>query len=96
MRVINVSATTIRVAWDEIPAIDHNGVVVYEVQYNQSTFSFVTVSATESVSSTTLMVELIGLEEYVEYSIRVRGSTIIGGGPYSDVVLRTTNEDGKF
>ena len=96
MTAVIVSSTTILVAWDEIPAIDHNGILTYEVEYNQSTFSSVTTSAVRNASSPTLMVELTGLEEYVVYSIRVRGSTSIGGGPYSDVVLITTDEDGKM
>ena len=95
LRAVNISSTTILVVWDEIPAIDLNGIVVYEVEYNQSTFSSVTTSAVRYVSSPTLMVELTGLEEYVEYSIRVRGSTSLGGGPYSVVVVVITNEDGK-
>ena len=41
------------------------------------------------------MVYLTGLEENVEYSIRVRAYTSVGAGPYSDLVNVTTNEDCK-
>ena len=42
-----------------------------------------------------LMMNLTGLEEYVEYNITVRAYTIEGPGPYSDSpVTERTLEDG--
>ena len=83
-------------SWEPVPAIDQNGVITqYEVEYNQTTFSAVSMYNTTTVNSTTLMVDLTGLEEYVEYSIRVRAYTSVGAGPYSDLVNVTTNEDSK-
>ena len=49
-----------------------------------------------TVNSTTLMVDLTGLEEYVLYSIRVRAYTSVGAGPYSGVVMERTQKDCKF
>ena len=96
VNAVNISSTVIRVTWEEVPAIDQNGIITqYEVEYNQSTFSGATMSATTTVDSSTFTVDLTGLEEYVEYSIRVRAYTSVGAGPYSDVVIVTTNEDGK-
>ena len=40
------------------------------------------------------MVELEGLEEYVEYSVRIRGYTSVGPGPFSVAIMNTTLEDG--
>ena len=40
------------------------------------------------------MVELEGLEEYVEYSVRVWAYTSVGPGPFSVAVMNTTQEDG--
>ena len=89
----NISSTVIRVSWDPVPVIDHNGVITqYEVEYNQTTFSEVSMYNTTTVNSTTLMVDLTGLEEDVMYSIRVRAYTSVGAGPYSVVVTATTNE----
>ena len=93
---VNISSTAIRVTWEEVPAIDRNGIITqYEVEYNQSTFSGATMYNTTTVDSSTFMVDLTGLEEYVEYSIRVRAYTSVGAGPYSDVVNVITSEDGK-
>jgi len=41
------------------------------------------------------MVELEGLEENVQYSIRVRAYTSEGSGPFSLAVMNRTLEDGK-
>ena len=93
---MNISSTAIRVSWDPVPAIDQNGVITqYEVEYNQTTFSEVSMYNTTTVNSTTLMVDLTGLEENVEYAIRVRAYTSVGDGPYSVLVTITTNEDCK-
>ena len=82
-------------SWDPVPTIDQNGVITqYEVEYNQTTFSEISVYNTTTVDSTTLMVDLTGLEEYVVYSIRVRAYTSVGAGPYSDVVMERTQQDG--
>ena len=93
---MNISSTVIRVSWSPVPVIDLNGVITqYEVEYNQTTFSEVsTTLMVDLTGSTTLMVDLTGLEEYVVYSIRVRAYTSVGAGPYSDVVMEGTQEDG--
>ena len=92
---INISSTLIRVSWSPVPAIDQNGVIAqYEVEYNQTTFSEISMYNTTTVNSTTLMVDLTGLEEYVVYSIRVRAYTSVGAGPYSGVVMERTQENG--
>ena len=94
MTTTSISSTVIEVSWDLVPIIDQNGVITqYEVEYNQTTFSEVSLYNTTTVDSTTLMVDLTGLEEYVEYSIRVRAYTSVGAGPYSNVVVETTLED---
>ena len=91
---VNISSTAIKVSWEEVLTFDQNGVITqYEVEYNQTTFSEVSMYNTTTVNSTTLMVDLIGLEEDVEYSIRVRACTSVGAGPYSAVVFETTQKD---
>lgn len=93
----NISSRAIQVFWDEVPAIDQNGLItMYEVEFNQTTFHNVSMSDSVIVQSSLLMAELTELEEYVEYSIRVRAYTRVGAGPYSDVVNVTTSQDGKY
>ena len=93
--VVNITSTSIMLIWEEVPAIDQNGVITqYEVEYNQSTFDSVPATQNKIVNST--MTVPTGLEEYVEYSIQVRAYTSVGPGPYSDVVMERTEENGKF
>ena len=94
---MNISSTVIRVSWSPVNAIDQNGVITqFEVEFNQTTFSELSMYNTTTVNSTTLMVDLTGLEEYVVYSIRVRAYTSVGAGPYSGAVMERTQEDCKL
>ena len=46
VEVGTITSTTIRVSWEEVPAVDQNGhITQYEVEYNQTTFDSVTSSA---------------------------------------------------
>lgn len=90
------SSTTLQVTWDEVPLIDQNGIIVqYEVEYNQTTFTDATMSATTTVLQER-EVDLTGLEEYVSYYIRVRAYTAVDHGPYSEVVMQTTQQSGMY
>ena len=77
------SSTTIAVMWEEVPPIDQNGVItMYEVMYTPlETFGGTLQSNTTTVSEPALSVVLIGLEEYVNYTISVRAYTSVGMGP---------------
>jgi len=65
------------------------------VEFNQSTFNEISTSNLTTTNGQQLMVELEGLEEYVEYGIRVRAYTSVGPGPFSVAVVNRTLEDGE-
>ena len=90
-----VSFTEILVSWDEVPAIDQNGIIIlYEVQYEPlMTFSGQLMTMTMNTSNTSIV--LGELQEYVEYNISVRAYTSVGPGPFSPIVNNRTFEDGK-
>ena len=90
-----VSSTEILVSWDEVPAIDQNGIIIlYEVQYEPlMTFGGQLMTMTMNTSNTSIV--LGGLQEYVEYNISVRAYTSVGSGPFSPAVDNRTFEDGK-
>ena len=92
-----VSSTEIEVSWEEVPAIDENGIIVlYEIQFVPlETFDGALVTETVNTSGPVLTMNLTGLQEYVEYSISVRAYTSVGPGPYSDGAVERTEEDGK-
>ena len=95
MQALASSSTAILVIWEQVPEVDRNGIITqYEVEFNQSTFSETSTSNLTTINDSQLMVELEGLEEYVEYSIRVRAYTSVGPGPFSVAVVNRTLEDG--
>ena len=96
MQAITSSSTAILVTWEPVPEIDRNGIIAqYEVEFNQSTFNEIPTSNLTTTNGPQLMVELEGLEEYVEYSVRVRAYTSVGPGPFSVAVMNRTLEDGE-
>ena len=96
MTATAVSSTEIEVSWEEVPAINENGVItVYEVLYTPLMTFEGQISANTTTTSQ-LNTTLTGLQEYVEYSISVRAYTSVGPGPYSDGVVNRTLEDCKL
>ena len=90
-----LTSTEILVTWEEVPAIDENGVVtMYEVEFVPLE-TFDGQIATSSVNISDLNATLTDLEEYVEYNISVRAYTSEGPGPYSDPVTIRTLENSK-
>ena len=90
------SSTTIAVMWDEVVPIDQNGVItMYEVMYTPlEDFVGAIGSNTTIWSESKRSVVLIGLQEYVNYSISVRAFTTVGPSNYSNVVIEETFEAG--
>ena len=91
------SSTSIHVSWNEVPSIDQNGVIMaYEITYTPlENFTGVIGINSTNVSGSDLSVSLVGLQEYVNYSILVRAYTSEGPGPYSASVIQLTLEDSK-
>ena len=84
--------------WDNIPAINQNGLIVtYEVLYEPlQTFGGQIQSQTVSSTDSELFTYLTGLQEFVNYSISVRAYTSAGSGPYSERIYALTMEDSNF
>ena len=68
----------------------------YEVEINQSTFNEISSTRLTTTNGSVLMVEVGGLEEDVEYTIRVRAYTSEGPGPFSAAMVNRTLEDGEY
>ena len=95
MTATALTSTEILVTWEEVPAIDENGVItMYEVEFVPLE-TFDGQIATNSVIISDLNATLTDLEEYVEYDISVRAYTSVGPGPYSDPITIRTLEDSK-
>ena len=90
------SSTSIRVSWEEVPAIDRNGIITqYEVMYEPlETFGGQISTQTMTIMNTSILLQ--NLQEYVEYSITVRAYTSVGEGPFSPPMIVRTIEDGML
>ena len=90
-----MSSTEFKVLWEEIAAIDENGVItMYEIQYAPLE-TFEGRISTDICYGAILMFTLNGLEEYVEYNISVRAYTSARPGPYSAGVVERTDMDSE-
>ena len=89
VRVTASTATTLRVEWAAPPSTDRNGIITsYTLQYRmESASSYTTLSPT-----TATLASIVSLNEFTEYQVKVAASTSHGLGPYSDVIVATTNE----
>ena len=91
-----VSSSSIQVMWDEVPAVQRNGIITkYEVQYNHTAYSS-SDSSTQTEQTSNQTIVLVGLHEYTEYLIQVRAHTIVGHGPYSNHTVSITLQDSKL
>ena len=88
---VNTSSTSLSISWSPPPEQDQNGVITaYNITYVTSGGNVMM----NSTSSSTLSIELAGLEKFSEYSVSVAASTSIGGGPSVSIMV-TTATDGK-
>ena len=89
----NTSSTSIFVIWDDVPAADKNGIITsYNITYHSLTENH---SNSTTVDHPHRQVTLMGLREFVNYSITVFASTVKGNGPESDPVIISTEEDSE-
>ena len=89
----NTSSTSIFVIWDDVPAADKNGIITsYNITYHSLTENH---SNSTTVDHPDRQVSLMGLREFVNYSITVLASTVKGNGPESDPVIISTSEDSE-
>ena len=88
-----LSSTEIMVTWERVSAINESGIITnYEVEVEPVDFTDILIII--YVNTTNLSTVITGLQEYVEYDIRVRAYTVIGPGPFSPPETERTLEDG--
>ena len=69
--------------------------MMYEVLY-EPLETFNETITEQKINTTNHFITLTDLEEFINYSISVRGVTVVGPGNYSVPLLVMTIEDGKF
>ena len=95
---MTISSTDIAVMWDPVPLSQRNGDIThYEVEVNQTTLSELLDSELRQTSNgSQLMLFLTDLQEFVEYTMRVRAYTSVGPGPFSPSFSSRTFTDSEW
>ncbi len=94
----SLSPTRLSIVWEPINCSQQNGdITIYEVRYTVlDTFNgeiLDTVRYANASGQQQLVVS--GLEEFTQYSVVVRGYTVVGVGPFSAPQTNTTMENGE-
>ena len=90
------SSTVIQVQWEPVPISERNGDIIdYEIKLNQTTFPDLPLYGPRYTNGTMLSLALTGLEEFVEYTVRVRAYTSAGFGHFSPPVSSKAFPDSK-
>ena len=95
MRGEKSGSTSILVMWDEVPAVQQNGIITgYTITYQSQTEND---NGNVPAGRDDVQKELTGLKEFVNYSITVFASTVKGDGPASEpVIVVRTDQDSKY
>lgn len=91
---LTLSSTTVHVSWDEVPAVERNGIITeYQVECAQITYAE---DMSQRMNTSELSITLQSLHEYTTYTIHVQAFTSVGSGPYSNETVATTLEDSRY
>ena len=98
LAVVPLSPTSLNISWQPVPDIDRNGIITqYTVEFDPvQTFGGQLTNESMVVDASESYVILDGLQEYVEYDVRVRASTVAGDGPDSPTIRQRTLEAGEI
>ena len=89
----NRSSTSILVKWNEVPAVEQNGIITgYTITYKSQTEND---NGNVQVNGSVRQTVLTYLKEYVNYNITVFASTVKGNGPATVPIILRTDQDSK-
>ena len=93
IRVIGIEPTVLKAFWLPVSNETINGI---GLGYKLSLFTTAgTKIRNYTLNASVLSLEITGLDIWTNYSIRMAAFTIIGDGPWSDLILEDTDEDGQ-
>ena len=91
--VATVNPASLMVSWQPPPVIDHNGPLTgHMIQYTRVGSSDIMNDVVTSGTTHTIS----GLVAYSNYSIRVAAVNDRGTGPFSNLVVQVSGEDGRL
>ena len=90
---VSTTSRSVSVSWDAIECMEQNGVITgYEVKFQKEE------GGTDEELSTNVFENFTvdGLTPSTSYTFQVAGVNINGTGPFTNMLVITTNEDGKY
>ncbi len=96
---INITAegiepTVIKVNWSPVPYETINGV---GIGYKLAVYDISGTNIRNYIlNASVLVLEITGLEIWTNYSIKMAAFTVVGDGPWSDLILEDTDEERKL
>ena len=88
---------SVNVSWMMLQCQDfHGNIIMHEVRYTTSDFGDSVDLALNTSSGNETSLQVVGLEEFTNYTIEVRAYTAVGPGPYSDSIYVQTLSDSKY
>ena len=93
IRVIGIEPTVLKAFWLPVSNETINGI---GLGYKLSLFTTAgTKIRNYTLNASVLSLEITGLDIWTNYSIRIAAFTIKGDGPWSDLILEDTDEEGQ-
>ena len=88
-----IEPTVINVHWSPVPYETINGI---GIGYKLALFNINGNNIRNyTLNASVLSLEIFGLEIWTNYSVKMAAFTIVGDGPWSDLILEDTDEEGK-
>ena len=88
-----IEPTVIKADWSPVPYETINGI---GIGYKLAIFNINGYKIRNYIlNASTLSLEITGLEIWTNYSIKMASFTVVGDGPWSDLILEDTDEEGK-
>lgn len=93
IRARGIEPTVITIHWSPVPYETINGIGIgYKLAlFNTSAYNIRNYTLEASV----LSLEITDLDIWTNYSIKMSAFTIVGEGPWSELILEDTDEEGK-
>ena len=90
---IGIEPTVLKAYWLPVSNETINGI---RLGYKLSLFTSAgTIIRNYTLNASVLSLEITGLDIWTNYSIRMAAFTIVGDGPWSDLIVEDTDEEGQ-
>lgn len=93
IRASGIEPTVLKIDWFPVPYETINGIGIgYKLTlFNTSAYNI----RNYTLKASDLSLEIIDLDIWTNYSVKMSAFTVVGDGPWSESILESTDEEGK-